>query len=128
MVITMRSGLVVDLQNPIYIPCSPDNIVTLSNGEQGLVEYKCLYKAPKDSLTAKQQAALRLSDFCTILNSKVLLQLKRTVRCTHIYFNQVQLFERQPWCQFVLWTLQGTKIETILANPDLKKKCLPHAC
>jgi len=34
--------------------------------------------------------------------------------CTHIYFNQVQLFERQPWCQFVLWTLQGTKIETIL--------------
>ena len=80
MAITMRSGLVVDLQNPTYIPCNPDNIVTLSNGEQGLVEYTCPYKAPKDSLTAKQQAALRLSDFCSILNSKGQLQLKRTVR------------------------------------------------
>ena len=80
MVITMRSGLVVDLQNP-YLACSHDDIVPLFNDEQGLVGYKCPYRAAKYSLTPEQTTLdLWLSDFCSILNSKGQLQLKRTVR------------------------------------------------
>ena len=113
--VTKRSGLVVDLGNPC-LACSPDDIVTLSNGEQGLVEYKCPYKAAKQSLTP-EQAAKQLRDFCSIINSEGQLQLKRT----HAYFYQVQgslAITGRPWCHFVLWTPQGANIETIPADPD----------
>ena len=117
MVITMCSGLVVDLQNP-YLACSRDDIVPLFNDEQGLVQYKCPYKAAKDSLTL-EQAALWLSDFCVILNSKGQLQLKRTA-CT--CFNQIQgSLTGKLWCQFMLWTPQGAQIETIPVYPDFEE-------
>jgi hypothetical protein len=52
-VVTTHSGLVVDVSNSC-LACSPDDIVTLANGEQGLVKYKWLYKAANESFTPQQ--------------------------------------------------------------------------
>ena len=47
---TIPSGLVIDTSDPT-LACSPDDFVVLPTGEQGLVEYKCPYKAAKENLT-----------------------------------------------------------------------------
>ena len=74
--VTTRCCLVIDHREPC-LACSPDDIVTLATGEQGLVEYKCPYKATKESLTP-QQAAVQLRGFCSTLSVDGQLQLKRT--------------------------------------------------
>ena len=112
--VTTQSGLVIDHREPC-LACSPDDIVTLANSEQGLVEYKCPYKAAKESLTP-QQAAVQLRGFCSTLSDDGQLQLKHT----HAYFYQVQgslAITGKPWCHFVQWTPKGLSIETIQADP-----------
>ena len=91
--VTMRSCLVINLGN-LCLACSPDNIVTLSNGEQGLVEYKCPYKDAQQSLSP-EQAALQLRDFCSILNSEGQLQLSV---CMHISTKSKVLWQSQANC------------------------------
>ena len=109
-----RCGLVIYHREPC-LACSPDDIVTLATGEQGLVEYKCSYKAVKESLTL-QQAAVQLRGFCSTLSDDGQLQLKRM----HTYFYQVQGYlaiTGKPLCHFVQWTPKGLSIETIQADP-----------
>jgi len=95
----LQSGLVIDQRDPC-LACSPDNFVRLPSGEVGLVEHKCPHKAAKDCLTP-EQAAATLKGFCSVLNSKGILELKRT----HSYFYQVQgslAITCKPWCHFNL--------------------------
>lgn len=54
-VATIPSGLLIDTSDSSLV-CSPDDIVVLPTGEQGLVQYKCLYKAAKESLTPEEGA------------------------------------------------------------------------
>ena len=126
-----RCGLVIYHREPC-LACSPDDIVTLATGEQGLVEYKCSYKAVKESLTL-QQAAVQLRGFCSTLSDDGQLQLKRM----HTYFYQVQGYlaiTGKPLCHFVQWTPKGLSKETIHAdpgtcsledNPVLQARCPP---
>ena len=64
---TVKSGLVIDKWDSC-LACSPDDIAILPSGEQGLVEYKCPYKAEKERLTP-QQAAVQYKDFCSTPDS-----------------------------------------------------------
>ena len=64
--VTPQCDLVIDHRDPC-LTCSPDDIVTLATGEQGLVEYKCPYKAAKESPTP-QQKVVQLRGFCSTLN------------------------------------------------------------
>ena len=111
----LQSGLVIDQRDPC-LACSPDNFVRLPSGEVGLVEYKCPHKAAKDCLTP-EQAAATLKGFCSVLNSKGILELKRT----HSYFYQVQgslAITCKPWCHFVIWTPKGLSVQIIQADPE----------
>ena len=64
---TIPSGLVIDTSDSC-LACSPVDFVLLPTGEQGLVEYKCPYKAVKENLTP-EQAAAKYKDFSSVLNS-----------------------------------------------------------
>ena len=82
----VKSGPAIDGRDSC-LACSPDDIAILPSGEQGLVEYKCPYKAGKECLTP-QQAAIQYKDFCSTPDStdKQQLVLKRT----HPYYYQIQ--------------------------------------
>ncbi len=111
----LQSGLVIDQRDPC-LACSPDNFVWLPSGEVGLVEYKCPHKAAKDCLTP-EQAAATLKGFCSVVNSKGILELKRT----HSYFYQLQgslAITRKPWCHFVIWTPKGLSVQIIQTDPE----------
>ena len=113
-VTTIPSGLVIDTGDSC-LACSPDDIVVLPTGEQGLLEYKCPYKAAKESLTP-EEAAVKHRDFCSVLNSSGQLELKKT----HPYFYQVQgslAITGKEWCHFVLWTPKGLHLQTVRADP-----------
>ncbi len=61
---TIPSGLVIDTSDSC-LACSPDDIVVLPFGEQGLVEYKCPCKAAKENLTPEEAAAKYRLLFCS---------------------------------------------------------------
>ena len=102
------SGLVIDSNTPC-LACSPDGLV----GTDGLVEYKCPYKAAQQNLTPLQ-AAIQCKDFCSTSNGST-LQLKKT----HDYYYQVQgclAITKRTWCDFVVWTPSGIAVERVFAD------------
>ena len=72
-----QSGLVVDSTTPC-LACSPDGIVSV-DGEKGLVELKCPYKAAKDDLTPVQAAKTFKDFFCRVTSPSKpeVIELKR---------------------------------------------------
>ena len=107
-------GLVVNPRFP-YLRASPDWFVTSKKGstvEHGLVETKILSKYA--SLTPKEAAKLP-DKFFSFLNGKM------KVDTTHAYYyqahGQLSIAELQ-WCDFVVWTPSGMKIQRIYRDTD----------
>lgn len=100
-------GLVVNPQLP-YLGCSPDGVVTCEQcSDKELLEIKCPFKYRNMSPTD----AAKDPKFCsTIVNGKLKLKLD------HNYHYQIQGqlgISRHSWCDFYIWTLEGTYIERI---------------
>lgn len=120
--IISRSGLTIDIDEPC-LACSPDGLVELPGSSQpfGIVEYKCPYSlAHADASspqTAEAAAAAKKKGFFCILDKSGELKLKRN----HDYYYQVQgnlAITKRQWCDFVVWTPQGTSMERINADKD----------
>ena len=95
--IVRQSGLVIDDANS-FLAGSPDGIVTMSNGDKGLLEVKNLLKNKRMSL---YQAA-RNKSFC--LQD---VKGKLCLRSNHQYYYQVQgllNITKLPWLDFVVRT------------------------
>ena len=116
--VTGEEAKAIDTSDPC-LACSLVDFVVLPTGEQGLLEYKCPYKAVKENLTPKQAAA-KYKDFCSVLNSSGQQELKQK----HAYFYQVQgslAVTGKEWCQFVLWTPKGLHLQVPICALDTKK-------
>ena len=119
-----QCGLFIDTSTPC-LACSPDGIVSI-DGEKGLLEIKCPYKAAKEGLTPVQAASTLKNFFCKISpNDPQIVELKRS----HNYFYQVQGqlgITQLPWCDFFIWTPAGSFVERIRPNQvfwsDIKPK------
>ena len=114
---TVQSGLVIDRRDSC-LACIPDDITILPSGEQGLVDYKCPYKAGKERLTP-QQAAVQYKDFCSTPDS--IDEHKLVLKQTHPYYYQIQGsldITGKQWCHFVIWTPSGISVETIERDVD----------
>ena len=103
-----QSGLVVDDDIPC-LACSPDGLV----GTNGLVEYKCPYKAAQLHLTPLE-ASNSIKDFCSTSDGQNL-----HLKSTHHYYYQVQgclAITKRNWYDFMIWTPQGISVERIYAD------------
>jgi len=114
-------GLVVNPELP-YLGSSPDGFVTCEHcsDKEGLLEIKCPYKYRNMSPTD----AAKDSKFC----SKV-VDGKLKLKVDHNYYYQVQGqlgISKRIWCDFYIWTLQGTSVQRIYFNEsfwsDMLKK------
>jgi hypothetical protein len=122
--VTTHSGLVVDVNDPC-LACSPDDIASLANCEQGLVEYEYPYMATKESFT-QQQATQQLRDLCSVIDGERKLKLRHTHAQTNFYQvlkGSMAITEKQ-WCHFVLWRPHGLSIQTINTDPDFWTSCV----
>jgi putative phage-type endonuclease len=116
-----QSGLIVNPTFP-HLGCSPDGIVTLENGESGLLEIKC---PASDKWRTHSPAECGLdSDFCCSLDENQNLKLK----INHNYYFQVQgqmAICNKKWCDFVIWTLKPPlSVERIYFDESFWLKCL----
>ena len=121
MVTVTECGLMIDVDNPC-LACSPDGLVTV-NGERGLLEIKCPFKAAKDRLTPTEAAAT-IKGFFSTLSKTGTAELKRS----HDYYYQVQgqlAITKLQWCDFFVWTPKGYTVERINADSSLWEEMKP---
>ena len=108
-----HSGLVIDLDE-LCLACSPDGLVYRPGSSQplGVVEYKCPYNlahAVATSQTAVAAAEARLKKFYCTLSESGEVQLKKNHDC-YFQVEGILPITRYMWCDFVVWTPQGTSV------------------
>ena len=112
-----RTGIHISTTHP-WLAASPDGVVedpTQAEGRRfGLLEIKCPYSG---RTMTPEVACQEVNQFCSSLTDGQVMLKK-----THNYYYQVQgqlEITQLPWCDFLIWTPQGTSLQRIERDEKL---------
>ena len=121
-----KSGFVISKEYP-FLGASPDAVVhdPHSRDAFGLAEVKCPF--PCRSVTPFE--ACSSPGFCSSLTSNSNGERTLQLRCSHIYFAQIQgqmAITERNWCDFIIYTEKGINVERIRFDEHYwKQELLP---
>ena len=100
-----------------FLGSTPDGVVHMTNGENGVLEVKCPYKYR--DCTIDEMIKLELNVKTT--KKGFFLNADGNLNANHSYWHQVQAeihSTKVTWADFVVWTLKDVKIVRVEKDED----------